>query len=161
VLHTLAAELGVDLGTPDPKTIDAAIGELGFWKGDRPATPEHSAAAAPTPRHGEAILATWHYLLDEGRLQENEPHLAGTRKPAVARLSQATAAALGVAAGAEVTVSTDRGEITLPVAITELPDEVVWLPTCSPGSHVQTALGASSGAIVRVAAAPPSAGGPR
>ena len=157
VLHTLAAEMGVDLATPDPKTIDAAIGALGHWTGPRPAPPAHAAPALPTVRPGEAVLSTWHHLLDEGRLQEHEPYLAGTRKDAVVRLSAATAAGLGVAEGGLVTVSTDRGAITLPLAITEVPDQVVWLPTCSPGSHVQTSLGASSGAVVRLAAADASA----
>jgi NADH-quinone oxidoreductase subunit G len=98
------------------------------------------------------VLSTWHHLLDDGRLQDHEPHLAGTQKAAVARLSPTTAAALGVAEGAPVTVSTDRGAVTLPLAITDLPDQVVWLPTCSPGSHVLASLGASSGAVVRLAA---------
>jgi NADH-quinone oxidoreductase subunit G len=49
-------------------------------------------------------------------------------------------------------VSTDRGSITLPVAVTDLPDDVVWLPTCSPGSHVHSSLGVTSGAVVRLAA---------
>jgi NADH-quinone oxidoreductase subunit G len=159
VLHSLAAELGVDLDTPNPKTIDAAIGALGYWRGARPAAPTHAAGAALKLGPGEAVLATWHHLLDEGRLQDNEPHLAGTRKEPVARLNAATAASLGLAAGAAVTVSTDRGEITLPLAITDLPDQVVWLPTCSPGSHVQSSLGVSSGAVVRVAAGSSSAGG--
>jgi NADH-quinone oxidoreductase subunit G len=151
VLHTLAAELGVDLGTPDAKTADAEIGAMGYWKGERPAAPVAPAVAAKTPGAGEALLATWHYLLDEGRLQEAEPHLAGTRKDPVARLSAATAASLDLEDGAAVTVSTDRGSITLPLAVTELPDNVVWLPTCSPGSHVQVSLGVTSGAVVRVA----------
>jgi NADH-quinone oxidoreductase subunit G len=159
VLHALAADLGVDLKTPDPKTIDAAIGELGYWKGARPAAPTHAAATAPKLGSDEAVLATWHHLLDEGRLQDHEPYLAGTRKDPVARLSSARAASLGVAAGAPITVSTNRGAITLPLAITDLPDQVVWLPTCSPGSHVHSALGATSGAIVRIAAAAGSAGG--
>jgi NADH-quinone oxidoreductase subunit G len=151
VLHALAADLGVDLDTADPKTIDAAIGGLGYWRGDRPATPRTAAATPATPGAGEAVLATWHYLLDEGRLQESEPHLAGTRKAPVARLSATTASSLGAADGTAVTVSTDRGSITLPLAITELPDNVVWLPTCSPGSHVQSALGVTAGAVVRLA----------
>jgi NADH-quinone oxidoreductase subunit G len=152
VLHTLAADMGVDLGSPDPKTIDAAIGELGFWKGDRPAGPSYDAAAAPTLAADQAVLATWHYLLDEGRLQEHEPFLAGTRKPAVARLAAATAASLGLSDGQAVTVSTERGSITLPLQVTEMPSKVVWLPTCSPGSHVATSLAASSGSVVTLSA---------
>ncbi|MEY2517802.1 MAG: NADH-quinone oxidoreductase subunit, partial [bacterium] len=35
VLHTIAAELGVDLGTQTTKLVDAEIGSLGSWKGER------------------------------------------------------------------------------------------------------------------------------
>ena len=44
--------------------------------------------------------------------------------------------------GDEVTVSTARGAITLPLVITEMPDRVVWLPLNSPGSAVHAQLGA-------------------
>jgi NADH-quinone oxidoreductase subunit G len=54
-----------------------------------------------------------------------------------------------------VTVGTDRGAITLPAAITDMPDGVVWLPTNSPGSTVRRALGATSGAVVRLSAGAP------
>jgi NADH-quinone oxidoreductase subunit G len=153
VLDRIATELGVDLGTAEPRAVRAELADLGSWDGDRPQPPSFSGSDGPAPGPGEGRLATWHHLLDEGTLQEPEPHLAGTRKPAVARLSARTAEAAGVADGAEVTVSTDRGQITLPAAITEMPDRVVWLPTCSPGSHVHAALGATSGANVRIAAA--------
>jgi NADH-quinone oxidoreductase subunit G len=153
VLHLLAGEFGVDLGAANSKVIDAEIASLGHWQGERPAAPAYEAGSRPTLRGGEAVLATWHLLLDDGSLQEREPHLAGTRKPSVARLSAATATAAGVADGAMVTVSTDRGEISLPLTVTDMPDQVVWLPTRSPGSHVHSALGVASGAVVRVSAA--------
>jgi NADH-quinone oxidoreductase subunit G len=156
VLDRLADGLGIALGTAEPRDVRAEIGRLGSWDGPRANAPSIPAAARPTPASGEAILSTWHHLLDEGRLQDHEPHLAGTRKPAVARLSAASAAAVGVADGDLLTVATERGEITLPLVITDLPDQVVWLPTCSPGSHVLTSLGVSSGAVVRLWA---SAGG--
>jgi len=103
------------------------------------------------------VLASWHHLLDEGRLQEHEPHLAGTRRPALARLSPGTAAEVGVADGELVTVSTDAGSIALPLAITDLPDRVVWLPTFSEGSHVHASLGSGPGSVVRIAAGAGSA----
>lgn len=31
-----------------------------------------------SPGAGEALLATWHNLLDAGRMQDGEPNLAGT-----------------------------------------------------------------------------------
>ena len=102
--------------------------------------------------NGEAILAGWRMLLDCGRLQDGEPYLAGTARPAVTRLSAATAAALGVADGADVTVSTGRGSVTLACELTEMPDGVVWLPLNSPGSAVHRALGVTTGAVVRIEA---------
>ena len=55
-----------------------------------------------------------------------------------------------MADGDAVTVGTDRGAVTLPAAITEMPDGVVWLPTNSPGSTVRRSLGATSGSLVKV-----------
>ena len=49
-------------------------------------------------------------LLDDGRLQDGEPHLAGTARTPVVRLSAETASAIGAADGDNVTVSTARGD---------------------------------------------------
>jgi NADH-quinone oxidoreductase subunit G len=119
---------------------------------ERPAFDKRDAADPPVPAAGQAVLSTWHHLLDLGRMQDGEPHLAGTAKPAVARLSAATAAEIGVADGAEVTVGTERGSLTVPLAVTDMPDRVVWLPTNSVGSTVRQTLGADSGALVSIAA---------
>jgi NADH-quinone oxidoreductase subunit G len=94
---------------------------------------------------GQVVLATWRQLLDNGSLQVDEPHLAGTARPAVARLSAPTANGYQW-----VTVSTDRGSITLPVEVSDLPDGVVWLPANSDGSNVRAALGAGHGAVVSI-----------
>ena len=91
-------------------------------------------------------------LLDCGRLQDGEPYLAGTAPPAVARLSAATAATIGAAPDQRLTVSSGRGSISLPWAITEMPDQVVWLPLNSPGSAVHRSLGVSTGSVVRIEA---------
>lgn len=68
------------------------------------------------------------------------------------RLSPTTARELGAADGDPVTVSTDRGAITLPLAITEMPDRVVWVPQNSPGSAVNATLAAGAGDVVSIAA---------
>ncbi|MGH3546389.1 MAG: molybdopterin dinucleotide binding domain-containing protein, partial [Mycobacteriales bacterium] len=81
---------------------------------------------------------------------------AGTAPAAVTRLCQATADELGVAGGEPLTVSTDRGAITLPLAITAMPERVVWLPTNSAGSAVHRDLNADSGDVVRLSRAQPS-----
>ena len=41
------------------------------------------------------MLATWHELLDAGRAQDGDEHLAGTAKPARALINVVTATAHG------------------------------------------------------------------
>jgi NADH-quinone oxidoreductase subunit G len=142
----------VDLGLSHVSHAQAEIARIGAWAGTRPAMNPVTAAGAPTPQQGEAVLATWHLLLDDGRLQEHEPYLEGTRKPAQALVSETTAKEAGVAAGAMLTLSTDRGSVSLPCAIADLPDRVVWAPTLSPGSHLHETLGVTNGGVVRLTA---------
>ena len=59
---------------------------------------------------------------------------------------------INVSEGDFVDVSTDRGTITLPVAESDLPEDVVWLPECSVDSHVHETLGAKNGSVVSIAA---------
>jgi len=150
VLATLADELGVDLGFRTAEQARAEMIALGAFDGAHPAAPDVAATPTPSVGAGEAILAGWRMLLDSGRLQDGEPHLAGTARPAVARLSPAWAAGIGVADGDIVTVSTGRGSISLPCAITDMTDGVVWLPLNSPGSAVHRSLGVTAGAVVRI-----------
>ena len=153
VLDALAAQLDVRLGTGDVNTIRRELGSLPATRSNRPAAPAVAPTEPARPGPGEAVLATWHHLIDLGNLIAGDEHLGGTARPPVVRLGKATAEALGVADGEAVTVGTDRGALTLPVEITDIPDGVVWLPTNSPGATVRRSLGAASGAIVRVAAA--------
>jgi NADH-quinone oxidoreductase subunit G len=154
VLDTLADELGVRLGLPTVEAARAELAELGRWDGARVAAPTVRATNPPSPGTGVAVLATWRMLLDAGRLQDGEPHLAGTARRPVARLSAATAAEIGVADGSAVTVGTERGSLTLPLEVTEMPDRVVWVPQNSPGSRVHLDLGARSGEVVTISPAP-------
>ncbi|MFV2113907.1 NADH-quinone oxidoreductase subunit G [Micromonospora sp. LOL_025] len=153
VLDALAAQLDVQLGTGDVLSVRRELGALPRTRTDRPAAPSVEPAAVREPGAGEAVLATWHQLIDLGSLTDGDEHLAGTARPPVVRLGKGTAEALGVADGDPVTVGTDRGALTLPAAITEMPDGVVWLPTNSPGATVRRSLGATSGAVVRISAA--------
>jgi NADH-quinone oxidoreductase subunit G len=150
VLDTLADEVGIDLGFPTVEAAHAELVALGTWDGNPVATPTVAGAAAPKLGAGEAVLAGWRMLLDDGLLQNGEPHLAGTARAPVVRLSAATAAAIGAGDGDGVAVSTARGEIDLPLAITEMPDNVVWLPLKSPGSAVHRQLGVTPGAVVKI-----------
>ncbi len=152
VLHYLADEIGVDLALPTAEAADAELAQLGTWGGTRPPAPTAPPIARPEAGPGQAVLASWRMLLDAGRLQDGEPHLAGTAVRPVARMSAATAAGIGASDGAPVTVSTERGVITLPLAVTDMPDGVVWLPMNSPGSAVHQRLGVTAGAAVSIGA---------
>ncbi|ULN43227.2 NADH-quinone oxidoreductase subunit G [Mycolicibacterium crocinum] len=150
VLQILADELGVDLGFRTAEEARAELAGLGQWDGPRPAAPSVAPKEPPPLDSREAVLAGWRMLLDDGRLQDGEPYLAGTARPAVVRLSAVTAAGIGAANGDVVVVSTGRGEIALPLAITEMVDGVVWLPLNSPGSPVHEQLGVTTGAVVSI-----------
>jgi NADH-quinone oxidoreductase subunit G len=98
------------------------------------------------------VLASWRQLVDGSTLAMDEPALAGTARPAYVRVNAATAEVLGLTEGQQATVRTDRGVITLPVALADLPDGVVWLPGNSGDSRVRTVLGAGHGDLVGVTA---------
>jgi len=150
VLDLLAAELDVFLGTQSVDGIRAELSRLRPWTGRKLATPTADSRPVPSLAPGQAVLATWHQLLDAGRMQDGEPYLAGTAPLAVVRLSEATAGLLDVVDGMAVTVSTARGSITLPAQITPMVDHVVWLPTNSAGSRVRATLGVDAGDVVTV-----------
>jgi NADH-quinone oxidoreductase subunit G len=143
--------MDVHLGLPDAEAARTELAALGAWRGDRPLAPEPLALVPDTtPMAGSvaARLATWHQLIDAGRMQDGEPYLAATARSVAAKLSAATAAAAGVADGDKVTVATAAGSVTVPVDVVPMADGVVWLPTNSPGSAVRADLGAGHGSRV-------------
>jgi NADH-quinone oxidoreductase subunit G len=150
VLDMLAAELGAFLGTRTLAETRREMESLGAWDGARAEAPSVEPVDVNVPGEGELVLATWHHLLDKGRLQDGEPFLAGTAPKAVARVSAATADAHGLVDGETVTISANGGSISVPVAITDMVDHVVWLPTNSHGSAVRATLGLPAGAVVAV-----------
>ncbi|HEY0216794.1 MAG TPA: molybdopterin-dependent oxidoreductase, partial [Cellulomonas sp.] len=155
VLDLVADAMGTPLGLRTLKDVHAdldGIDQAGAWDGARVAAPTATAAEPPAVAPGHAVLATWHLLLDAGRLQDGEPFLAGTAKRPVARLSAATAAAAGVLDGEVLAVSTDAGTIELPAVVSDMPDHVVWLPTASHLSQVRDSLHAVAGDLVRIGA---------
>ncbi|MEQ7125437.1 NADH-quinone oxidoreductase subunit G [Actinopolymorpha sp. B11F2] len=151
VLAGIAEEMRRPLGFTTVEGARQELIELGAWDDTRAAPPRRGPAESAQPRDGQAVLGTWHQLLDQGRLQEGEPYLAGTARPARARVSARTAEDLGVAVGQGLAVSDGRGTITLPLEIADLPDQVVWLPTNSAGSGVPDQLGVDTGAVVNLA----------
>jgi len=176
VLAALADEMDVHLGLPDTAAVRREMTILTQSAALSPSpTPAPPAAQAASPasrgsasqvsrlgsdqpgpgRAGQvrALLATWHNLLDVGRMQDGEPNLAGTARAAVARMSAATAAEAGSADGGKITVATVHGAITVPVEIADMPDRVVWLPANSAGSTVRRDLAAGHGSVVTVRSA--------
>jgi NADH-quinone oxidoreductase subunit G len=150
VLHALASEMGLALGLADVPMARRELTALGGWDGARPAAPSVGPATLPAPGAGEAVLATWHWLLDAGRMQVGDAHLAGTAKQPRVHLSAATAAAIGAEPGDTIVVGSDAGSIALPLVIADLPDRVVWVPTNSPGAPVRR-LAVPAGSVVRIA----------
>ncbi|MBY4129037.1 NADH-quinone oxidoreductase subunit G [Rhodococcus fascians] len=157
VLDAIAAQMGVELSVPDAPASRDELTRLGVWTGSRISAPRVSPRAqTPSLAPGEAILATWRMLIDSGRMQDGEANLARTGRAPTIRLSAATAATLDVQTGYRVAVETDQGSIILPLTVTDLPDDVVWVPMNSPGSSVYRSLGVESGAVVRIRRAKPA-----
>ncbi|MGW5419210.1 NADH-quinone oxidoreductase subunit G [Streptomyces sp. NPDC003943] len=150
VLHMLADAMDVHLGLPDLRSIRRELDRLAGWTGERATEPAEPGQAAARPGDGEAVLAGHRLLLDLGRLQEGDTALAGTRHAAVARLSADTAQATGVKDGDLLEVTGPAGSVAFPLAVTEMPDRVVWLPLNSAGHGVLTDTGARPGDLVRI-----------
>jgi NADH-quinone oxidoreductase subunit G len=157
VMNMLADALDVHLGLPDVSAAQRELTRLGGWERGYVAPPSEPRRQAPQVGEGEAVLAGHRMLLDNGRLQEGDENLAGTRHAAVARLSAATAAETGVGDGDLLEFAGPAGSVELPVLITSMPDRVVWLPLNSTGNGVLRDLGSTPGEVVAITA--PAAAG--
>ncbi|WP_375484723.1 NADH-quinone oxidoreductase subunit G [uncultured Jatrophihabitans sp.] len=156
VLNALADELDVDLRL---NSVQAARDEL-LGLGAAATRPVAPSVAGQAPEPGTYRLSTWAEVIDAGRMQDGDDYLAGTAKPAVARISPATALELGVVEGGAVAVSTEAGALVLPVEIVPMADGTVWAPTNPHGHPVRATLGAAFGDVVTLTnpAAPPVVG---
>ena len=148
VLHMLADEMGSFLGT---RTVTETRRALESTQAPHATgyPPRIRRVAPPEPGAGEAVLATWHLMLDQGSLQDGEPFLAGTAKAPRAAISPLTAQNLGIVLGDLVTVSAEGVRVTLPVDIRAMVDHVVWLPTYSESCDVRSLAG-RAGTVVSV-----------
>ena len=141
VFDALASEFGVDLGLHDLVGLYDQVNPLMQWNGQREEFLPAEASELVEVGQGEALLATHKPMLDAGRLQDSATMLAGSARRPVVFASRATVAGLGIDEGEELTLSTQRGSITLPLQFADLPDGVVWVPECSQGSIVHESLG--------------------
>ena len=158
VLAALADALGKPLGFRTPGR------RAGRARRARPVGGPPRRGAGVRGRRGRAghgdelVLASWRMLLDDSRALADEPYLAATARPAVARLSPATAAAFGIepgsdgVSGADLVLTNDRGELTLPLVVEPgMVDGVVWVPARAPGLAVAEHLALLPGDLVTVA----------
>jgi NADH-quinone oxidoreductase subunit G len=157
VLSGIADEMGVDLGFKTVGQARTEMAELGAWDGDRapmpPFAPRLSGAHAVRPDPGpdsSVRVASWKMLIDHGRMLDGEDDLKATGRTPVALVSAATMDLLGLTAGEQVTISATpattgptvtTGSTTLPLALADLPDGVVWVPTTSAPSQWSPAAG--------------------
>lgn len=151
VLVRLAREFGVDLGLETLTQLYDEVNPLMSWRGARAVPTALQPPAPPAVAAGQAVLATHKPMLDAGRLQDGAPWLSGSARRPVALVSATTLASVGASVGGHLRVSTDRGAITLPVEVADLPDNVVWVPECSQGSLVHESLG-TAGSVVTLSA---------
>ncbi len=151
VLCAIADGMGTSLGFATTAEAEAELSALvEANRGGRhtassgaPVAGERNTAAADGYR-----LATWRQLLDLGRGQDGEDHLAATARPSVVRIGAADATTLGVADGQDVTVGGPEGSVTLPLVVdASVAEGTVWLPMVSPGSLVSD-LGVGYGGLV-------------
>ena len=149
VLAALADALGSPLGIRTAEEAKRELDELGPWDGARADMPARDREATPEPGEGQAVLASWRKLIDDSRGADGEPALQATARKPVIRMNAAMAN--GLPEGTPIKLSTDGGELVLPLAITvDMIDGVVWAPAAPRGSRLSTALGAVPGDVVTV-----------
>lgn len=149
VLAALADAMGSDLGFRTARAARAELDELGVWDGGRGPAPAGDFGHTSTAADG-LVLASWRQLIDGSASNALADSLVATAKPAVARLSPATAAGLGVTSGDDVTITAGGGSWTLPLVLEDtMVDGVVWVP----GNWFDGSLGelrVTTGATVKV-----------
>ena len=169
ILDTLGVEMDVDLYTQTPVAARADMGRLGIAGpspagikiagGDESSLLSHSSPTPTTfipardvdPRGGTFTLATWRMNIDGGRGLDGEPHLAGTAKPEVVRLSAGDAARLDLGDGDPARViGPSGGSVTLPIEVTVMADGVIWLPSRINGTPLGALLGGAVTTQVQV-----------
>lgn len=147
-LAGIAGELGAPLGFRTVDEVRAELGQLGPWDGERSPLVEVRAPASPETE-GRLRLSTWKQLLDNGSLQDGDKYLRSTARTPVALVTRE----VYDAHGPTVTLTGDRGSITLPAEIADdLVDGVVWVPAGSVGDGVLADL-ASPGTTVTISGA--------
>lgn len=150
-LAGIADEMDAPLGFRTVDEVRAEMAQLGPWDGER--TRLDTSSLVPhedySTSSGTVRLATWKQLLDNGSLQDNDKFLKATARTPVALVTPADYDRFGPT----VTLTGDRGSMTLPAEICDdLVEGVVWVPANSVGNGVLADL-ASPGAGVTITGA--------
>ena len=153
ILSGIAEEMGAPLGFRTVPEVRAEMAQLGPWDGvstsstTGPLSVEPVETNTSTTEGGEGLLlATWKQSIDNGRMQDGDKYLKATARTPVALVSRD----VYDACGPTVTITGDRGWITLPAQVCDdLVPGVVWVPANSFGAGVLSDL-ASPGSRVRV-----------
>ncbi len=122
ILAALTDALGKDLGMRTTAQAWDDFSQLGDWAGARVADPIVGDAGVTDG----LLVASWREALDASSGNDFEVALRKTARPAVARLSANTAHRYGVTNVCRVISAT--GSQSLPVEITDMVDDVVWVP---------------------------------
>ena len=146
ILSMIADEMGTPINLPTVAATAREIEALGNWDG-KALTFEKTSEVKQVVSEGKLQLTSWRLLLDLGTLQEGEANLAGTARKASARISKARAQKLGVNEGEHVSISSDLGSLKLPVEISEISDDAIWVPRNSIDSQVIANLGFVNGEV--------------
>ena len=151
ILSMIADEMGSPINLPTVSATAREISALGVWDGAAPVF-EKAAIEKTTSSEGKLNLTSWRLLLDLGTLQDGEANLAGTARKATAHISPARAEKLGVKSGDQISISSDLGSLKLPITISAMSDDAIWVPRNSIGSQVLANLGFVSGPVTVVKA---------
>ena len=151
ILSMIADEMGTPINLPTVAATAREIAALGNWDGEAVAFEKTSTFKAVAIAE-KMNLTSWRLLLDLGTLQDGEANLAGTARKATARISKTKAEKLGVNEGELVSISSDLGSLKLPVEISEMSDNDIWVPRNSIDSQVIANLGFVNGQVTVVKA---------
>jgi len=150
ILAGIAEEAGRPLGFRTPAQVRAEMEQLGPWDGARATLAEPPTRLTRKAPETGLALATWKQLIDNGSLQDGDDNLRATARRPVARVSAETAEMLkGDLNGDLVTLTGDRGAVTLPIEVADVAEGTVWVPANSFGNGVLADL-ASPGSSVSV-----------
>jgi NADH-quinone oxidoreductase subunit G len=155
VLAGIALEMGRPLGFQTPEGAGAELDEFELWDGVRAADPtvvEEVEGRARLETAGYR-LATWKTMIGDGPMQDGDAAYHASGPTPTVLVSEATAAALGLAVGAPVRLVGPAGSAVLPVGVADLADDVVWAPTASGGVNLARDLGVGAGSVVSLEAA--------